>query len=749
VEIRILGPFEVVAGGDTVVVPSGKTRLLLAALAVHANHVVSVDCLFEFLWGGRPPATAANTLQTYIAHLRRSLEPDRAPREPNRLLITREPGYLLAVEPDQIDAVRFERLVREARGVLGAAPEAAAALLRTALSLWRGEPLADFTFEPFAQSEITRLAELQLAATEDRIEAELALGGHAALCGELAQLVREHPLRERLSGQLMIALYRCGRQAEALRAYSDLRETLADQLGIDPSPALGRLEEAILRQRPALNWPPAAEGVAAPPVPAAVVVPAGLSVQGMLSAARSALRRRDWREAFNLYSTADGRSVLGGADLDALAEVAFLVGRPTESHTARQRAHSAFLAEGQPRKAAMTAISLSLNYGARLRFAVAGGWYQRARRLLADQPDCPEQGFLAWAGAMFAVATRDHDEALRAARRAFDLGHHFGVPELQALGLAFEGYVLVRQGKVDQGLPLMDEGMTWAVAGQLAPTPSAVIFCRTIDTYYELGDYRRAAEWMDAIADCFTRTGIDAFPGDCEAHTVGILVGRGAWSEGELRARRACAAMEPMDLAHVGPALAEIGEIRLRRGDLPGAQAAFTRAVELGAPTCPGMALVRLAHGDVRGAAAAITLALSEQTGDLLARGRLLPAQVQIALADNDVETARSAASELAEIATTYARPALAAAAECAHAAVLLYEGGSAAAANSLRRGIALWGQAGAPYEAAQARLLLVLALERQNDRRHALVELDAARASFESLGARLDLEKAARLLTA
>ena len=327
----------------------------------------------------------------------------------------------------------------------------------------------------------------------------------------------------------------------------------------------------------------------------------------------------------------------------------------------------------------MTAISLSLNYGARLRFAVAGGWYQRARRLLADEPECPEQGFLAWAGSMFAIATRDHDEALRAARRAFDLGRRFGVPELQALGLVFQGYVLVRQGKVDEGLPLMDEGMTWAVGGQLAPTPSAVIFCRTIDTCYELGDYRRAAEWMEAIADCFARTGIGAFSGDCEAHSVGILVGRGAWSEGERRARRACAAMEPMDLAHVGPALAEIGEIRLRRGDLGGAGAAFTRAVELGATPCAGMALVRLAQGDVRGAAASIAVALAEQTWDCLARGRLLPAQVEIALADKDVETARSAASELAEIAATYARPALAAAAECAH-------GGGAALRGWVRR---------------------------------------------------------------
>jgi DNA-binding SARP family transcriptional activator len=217
-EIRILGPLEVVTEGDPVDLPSGKARLLLAALAVHANQVVSTDRLFEFLWHGQPPDSAANTLQTYVAHLRRSLEPDRAPRQRSRLLLTREPGYLLALDPGQIDAVRFERLVGQARPLLGTAPEEAAALLHTALSLWRGEPLSDFTFEPFAQSKITRLTDLRLTALEDRIDAELALGRHAALCGELAQLVCDHPLREGLSGQLMIALYRCGRQAEALRA---------------------------------------------------------------------------------------------------------------------------------------------------------------------------------------------------------------------------------------------------------------------------------------------------------------------------------------------------------------------------------------------------------------------------------------------------------------------------------------------------------------------------------------------------
>ncbi|MDP9440972.1 MAG: AfsR/SARP family transcriptional regulator, partial [Actinomycetota bacterium] len=255
-KFRVLGPLEVVDHGAVVQLPSGKAKLLLAALLVDAGHVVSTDRLYEVLWGAEPPDTASNTLQTYVNHLRNALEPGRARRQPSRFVLMKAPGYVLAAAPEDIDAGRFERLVSEGRRRLHE-PREAAATLRQALDLWRGEALADFTFEPFAQAEITRLSELRLAVLEDRIRADLALGGHAQLCGELAQLVARHPLREQLWGHLMVALYRCGRQAEALRAFTQLRETLGEQLGISPSPALARLEEAMLLQKPELDWPPA------------------------------------------------------------------------------------------------------------------------------------------------------------------------------------------------------------------------------------------------------------------------------------------------------------------------------------------------------------------------------------------------------------------------------------------------------------------------------------------------------------
>jgi DNA-binding SARP family transcriptional activator len=748
----MLGPLEVVRDGAAVDLPGGKPRLLLAALLVNPSRVVSTDRLFEVLWGADVPGSAQNLLQTYVSRLRDALEPERLRRAASGYLVTREPGYVLAVEPDRIDAVRMERLAREGRRALASAPDVASATLREALALWRGDPLADFTFEPFAQADIARLTELRLTAREDRVQADLALGAHAELCGELTQLVAEHPLRERSWGHLMVALYRSGRQADALAAFRELRATLVDQLGIEPSPALARLNEAILNHSTELDWAGATaepEGLrilaVAPRLHQLDETPPPEVPADALEEARRALAARDWQRAFELLSAADD-GALGGEDLDGLADAALWAGRPHESLAARQRAHSAFIDAGDRRRAAVVAVVLCLHHAARLHLAVAGGWFQRAQRLLEEEPDCPEQGFLAWAAAMFSIGAGDLDAGLDHARRAHDVGCRFGVADLQAVGLTFQGWVLVRQGQPARGLALMDEGMTWAVAGDLAPLVSALIFCRTIGTCFELGDYRRATEWMEAVADCFARTGIGAFPGDCEAHRVGILVGRGAWSQGELEARRACAQVERIELAHVGQALHEIGEIRLRLGDLPGAADAFERAATTGASPQPGLALLQLLRSEVAIAAASIEDALAD-TSDRLARARLLPAQVEIALAAGAVDTARAASGELDEAAGVYGSAALAAAAACARGALLLEDGDDQAAAGALRDGMRLWQDASAPYEAAKARMRLAEALRRTGTTNRALVELRAARSSLESLGARLEAERATRLI--
>ncbi len=259
VQFRILGPLEVISGREPVPLSAAKERSLLASLVLRANQVVSRDRLYEVLWGETPPATSAMTLNTYVSHLRSALEPDRARRGEARALLTRDPGYLLAVDPDDVDALRFERLVREGLQAVAAGDAAGgAANLETALGLWRGQVLADVFYEAFAQPDVARLEELRFLAIEELMEAKLALGHHAELVGKLRQLVVEQPLRERPWGQLMLALYRCGRQGEALRAYHDLREVLADELGIDPSPALQELEDRVLLQKPELEWSPPA-----------------------------------------------------------------------------------------------------------------------------------------------------------------------------------------------------------------------------------------------------------------------------------------------------------------------------------------------------------------------------------------------------------------------------------------------------------------------------------------------------------
>src|SRR5919109_1377724 len=242
-EFRILGPLEVVDRGRAVTLGGLRQRALLALLLTAANHVVSRDRLIDELWGGDEPRNAANALQYHVSQLRKAIAPSDA-------LVTQEPGYTIRVTPDELDLLRFERLREAAKD---APPEDAAKFLRDALDLWRGPPLGDLAHEDFAQAEIRRLDELRVTTLEQRIDAELALGLHADLVAELEILVREHPLRERFRAQLMLALYRSGRQAEALHGYRTMRRALVDQLGIEPSPSLQQLEQAILRQDEALT----------------------------------------------------------------------------------------------------------------------------------------------------------------------------------------------------------------------------------------------------------------------------------------------------------------------------------------------------------------------------------------------------------------------------------------------------------------------------------------------------------------
>jgi DNA-binding SARP family transcriptional activator/DNA-binding beta-propeller fold protein YncE len=258
VELRILGPFQVFDdSGREVGLPTGRERALLAALVLRRAEVVSVDALVGALWGDTAPSTAVKAVQGYVSHLRRVLASDGA-------LVTQPPGYVLRVPPEAVDAHRFATLAAEARRTLQDDPEAALGTFERALAVWRGPALADFAFADFAQREIRRLEELRLETVEGRFESMLELGRHSAIVAELETHVAEHPLRERLRGQLMLALYRCGRQADALEVYRSGRRLLDAELGLEPHDELQRLEKAILNHDPSLESPAVVEVERAP-----------------------------------------------------------------------------------------------------------------------------------------------------------------------------------------------------------------------------------------------------------------------------------------------------------------------------------------------------------------------------------------------------------------------------------------------------------------------------------------------------
>jgi ABC-type transport system substrate-binding protein/DNA-binding SARP family transcriptional activator len=335
VEYRLLGPFEVVAlDGQTVDVGGPKQRGLLAILLLHANQAVHRDVLIDQLWGEHPPTGADHALAVYIWRLRKALEAAAG----YQCVLTRPGGYLLKAAPDQVDLVRFERLVQAGQRLLADGHASrAAGQLREALALWRGDPLAEFRAEPFARDAITRLESLRDAAAEDRIDADLALGQHARVVSELEAVVASQPLHERPYQQLMVALYRCGRQADALAVYRKARRTLAEELGIEPGQPLQRLERAILQQDPSLD-PPTQEASAA----SAVLRPATgrawhagtagrrrlLAVGGALAVALALLVAGAARAPVQLTAGPNTVDAIDGANLDLTAVVTG-TGRPS------------------------------------------------------------------------------------------------------------------------------------------------------------------------------------------------------------------------------------------------------------------------------------------------------------------------------------------------------------------------------------------------------------------------------------
>jgi DNA-binding NarL/FixJ family response regulator len=375
----------------------------------------------------------------------------------------------------------------------------------------------------------------------------------------------------------------------------------------------------------------------------------------------------------------------------------------------------------------------------KVRSAIAGAWLRRGRRALEQHTGTSEYVALLLREAEVAHGGGDLVVAEELAREAHALARRLRSLDLEAEALQAMGRVLIDGGRPAEGLAHLDEAMLTAVEGRLSPYTTGKVHCSMISACEELGDLRRAAEWTDATLRWSENHPFAMWPGICRVHRASLLQQRGDWPAAEREARRACSELDGFHVPNVAAGYVEIGEIRRRLGDLAGAEEAFAKAEALCGHQSAGLALVRLAQHRIDAAQAIIARMLGEQTWNRLARGKLLPAQVQIAVAAGDLATAADAASELEEIAAGSGSPALAAAALSARGRLRLAQGDSAAACATLQQAVQEWMRLEVPYEVATARLLLGQACRTCGDDDAAAASLAQAAEIFERLGASLD----------
>ncbi|MDP9285391.1 MAG: adenylate/guanylate cyclase domain-containing protein [Actinomycetota bacterium] len=466
-----------------------------------------------------------------------------------------------------------------------------------------------------------------------------------------------------------------------------------------------------------------------------------------LEEARKALERHAWADALTLLRQADAAKTLDAVGLEMLADAAWWLAQPDDSLAARERAHAAFVKAGNKRRAAMAALRLAQDNGNKLAYAAAGAWLERATKLLEGDEDCAEFGYLLFVQVAVAHAAMGLDATVAQARRANELGKRFGDRDLEAFSAMGEGLTLIAYGDVAAGLARLDAATVAAVAGDLSPFTTGWVYCGTIGACRDLADYRRASEWTEATTRWCERQSVTGFPGICRVHRAEVIELHGSWAQAEQEARKACDELQRFQITGTaGLGFYAIGHIRLRIGDLPAAEDAFRRAHELGVVPEPGLSLVRLAQGDAAAAASSLRRALANEP-ERSARARMLPAEVEVALAVGDRERARLASKELDGLAVAFGTVAMDAAASTARAALQLADGDAVSAEKTIGAALRQWQALEIPYDAARARLVLAAALRAQGDEAAAKLELQAARSTFERLGARLDIRRASELL--
>lgn len=467
-----------------------------------------------------------------------------------------------------------------------------------------------------------------------------------------------------------------------------------------------------------------------------------------LESGRKAAQRRAWDEAREALTEVDEKGDLDPDDLELLADAAWWSGHADQAVEAMERAYLGYVETGRPTDGARVAVFLAYFAMRRLAYSIGAGWRAKADRLLEGEPESAAHAYAKMIDVAEAFIHRDDiEDTIRLADEAIDLARRTNNRDAEGEARAFKGVALLSGGMWQEGLKLLDEASASALAGDLSLRSASDVYCITIAACRSLADFGRAAEWTEEADRWMSRQSVGGYPGICKVHRAELKRLKGAWGEAEAEALDACKELERYRIFDgVGTAHYEVGEIRLRMGDLAGAEEKFNKAYEYGLDPQPGAALLMLARGKAEDAARMLTRALAEKDGerrDQLARARLLPAHVEVSLAIDDLEAAKTSAEEIERIAGEFDRPAFAAMAANARGEIALHEGDPVASSLALEKAWRLWRDLGFPYETAQARLLLGRAHLMADDPTRARLELEAARAQFAELGAALALRRA------
>ena len=468
-----------------------------------------------------------------------------------------------------------------------------------------------------------------------------------------------------------------------------------------------------------------------------------------LERGRGAFEVSAWMEAYDCLAAADAETSLPPADIELFASAAFLIGRDDESAALWARAHRAHLDGGDVEQAAGCAAWLAFGLLNRGETVQAGSWIMRAVKLLDDgQRECVQVGYLVLLSGIRAMFAGDDEAAAQQIDQAVAIADRFGDPDLRMLACTGRGQALLAQGRIDEGIAVLDEVMVAATSGEVSATVAGLTYCAVISACHDVFDVRRAQEWSAALTHwCDDQPDLVPYTGWCQVHRAEIMELRGTWAEALEAATLAYErSLLSTDQATGGAARYLLGDVHRLRGDLELAEEAYREANRLGNEPQPGLALLRLAQGQLDAAASTVRRVLDERA-DPASRARVLAAYVEIMLACGDLAAAQAAVDELDQVAALFRSPFLAASAAQWAGAVRLADGDAAAALPLLRRGWSGWRNLEVPYEAARCRVAIALACRALGDEDAAQMELDAARWAFAQLAAEQDLARVEALV--